>query len=80
MRCLYKCQKMDTGAVNRCAVLGALREEAMATPDREERVKFVPGTKRGKMVRRSPLEISNGPTKDLCRRGVKSVELEEAFP
>ena len=52
MRCLYTCKKKDTGAVDRCAVLCALREEAMATPDREERVKFVPGTKRGKKVRR----------------------------
>ena len=64
MRCLYTCQKEDTGAVNRCAVLGALREEAMATPDREERVKFVPGTKRGKKVRQ---EISNGSTKGWIR-------------
>ena len=51
MRCIYKCEKKATGAVDRCAVLSALRQAAVSTPDKEERVAFVPGTLRGKKVR-----------------------------
>ena len=51
MRCLYTCEKKATGAVDRRAVLKALRQTAMSTPDKEERVEFVPGTVRGKRVR-----------------------------
>ena len=50
MRCLYTCEKKATGAVDRRAVLRALRQAALSTPDEEERVKFVPGTVRGKKV------------------------------
>ena len=50
MRCLYTCEKAATGAVDRYAVLQALRQAAISTPDREERVQFVPGTVRGKKV------------------------------
>ena len=50
MRCLYTCEKAATGAVDRYAVLAALRQAAISTPDREERVEFVPGTVRGKKV------------------------------
>ena len=50
MRCLYTCEKAATGAVDRYAVLQALRQAAISTPDREERVEFVPGTVRGKKV------------------------------
>ena len=51
MRCIYKCEKKATGAVDRCAMLSALRQAAISTPDKEERVRFVPGTVRGKKVR-----------------------------
>ena len=50
MRCLYTCEKAATGAVDRYAVLAALRQAAISTPDRVERVEFVPGTLRGKKV------------------------------
>ena len=50
MRCLYTCDKKATGAMDRCAVLSALRQVALSTPDKEDRVQFVPGTLRGKKV------------------------------
>ena len=59
MRCLYTCEKKATGAVDRCAVLKALRQTAISTPDKEERVEFVPGTVRGKRVRRCGVVLNN---------------------
>ena len=39
-----------TGEVDRDKMLTHLKEEAVAIPDKEERVEFVPGTIRGKQV------------------------------
>ena len=50
MRCLYICEKTVTGEVDRDKMLTHLKEEAVAIPDKEERVAFVPGTIRGKQV------------------------------
>ena len=50
MRCEYSCEKISTGDLNRSAMLKDLQEKAVNTPDKEERVKFVPGTVRGKVV------------------------------
>ena len=50
MRCLYICEKTVTGEVDRDKMLTHLKEEAVAIPDMEERVEFVPGTIRGKQV------------------------------
>ena len=53
MRCIYKCEKQVTGEVDRDKMLTQLKEDAIAIPDREEMVKFVPGTIRGKQVKYS---------------------------
>ena len=50
MRCLYNCEKNITGEVDRDKMLTHLKEEAVAIPDKEERVEFIPGTIRGKQV------------------------------
>ena len=50
MRCIYNCEKGVTGEVDRDKIMTHLKEEAVATPDKEERVKFVAGTIRGKQV------------------------------
>ena len=50
MRCLYNCEKNVTGEVDRDKMLTHLKEEAVAIPDKEEKVLFVPGTIRGKQV------------------------------
>ena len=50
MRCIYNCEKVVTGEVDRDKIMTHLKEEAVATPDKEERVKFVAGTIRGKQV------------------------------
>ena len=51
-RCLYSCGKTSTGDLDRKAMLKDLQVKAVETPDKEEKVKFVPGTVRGKKVRR----------------------------
>ena len=48
MRCIYNCDKSDTGELDRSAMLQSLQEKAVKTPDKEERVRFIPGTIRGK--------------------------------
>ena len=53
MRCLYNCEKNVTGEVDRDKMLTHLKEEAVAIPDKEDRVKFVPGTIRGKQVNKN---------------------------
>ena len=50
MRCMYNCEKNVTGMIDRDKMLTHLKEEAVATPDKEERVQFIPGTIRGKQV------------------------------
>ena len=57
MRCLYNCEKNVTGEVDRDKMLTHLKEEAVAIPDKEDRVKFVPGTIRGKQVNKISLFI-----------------------
>ena len=50
MRCLYSCTKSSTGELDRPAMLAQIREEAAKVPDKKDRVKYVPGTVRGKKV------------------------------
>jgi len=58
MRCAYNCKKEATewgGDSSRDALNLVLREQAMALPDKEDKVKWEPGTKRGKVyVPRQP--------------------------
>ncbi len=49
LRCSYKCPKPPTPKLDRAGLLRRLRTEI--SPDRDERVKFVPGVIRGKKVR-----------------------------
>ena len=48
MRCIYDCGKQGTTEMDREKMVKQLQEEALATPDKEDRVAFVPGTIRGK--------------------------------
>ena len=50
MRCVYVCEKEETGELDRRAMLRDLQDKAGKLPDKEEKVKFVPGTIRGKKV------------------------------
>ena len=50
MRCMYNCELETTGKLDRGAMLRDLQRQASNIPDKEERVKFVPGTIRGKKV------------------------------
>ena len=47
-RCLYSCGKESTGDLDRGGLLRDLQTKAVETPDLEEKVKFIPGTVRGK--------------------------------
>jgi len=49
MRCAYKCNKTATGEVNRDMLLNDLKDQALAIPDKEEKLKWEAGTKRGKI-------------------------------
>jgi len=48
MRCNYKCQKDDTGELNRDGLMDHITQQAINEPDREELVPFEPGKIRGK--------------------------------
>lgn len=49
MRCAYKCHKQPTGEVSRDKLLEDLKIQALALPDKEEKVKWEAGVKRGKV-------------------------------
>ena len=52
MRCAYRCDKEATvwkGDESREALAQGLKEQALSLPDKEEAVKWVPGTVRGKV-------------------------------
>merc|ERR1712114_13369 len=49
VRTAYRCEKEATGELNRDSLINCINEIALNTPDKEERVKFEPGIKRGKV-------------------------------
>ena len=48
-RTAYRCEKEPTGELNRDTLINYINEIALNTPDKEEKVKFEPGVKRGKV-------------------------------
>ena len=46
---LYRCEKDPTGELNRDSLINHINEVALNTPDKEEKVKFEAGMKRGKV-------------------------------
>merc|ERR1711872_688224 len=48
VRTAYRCEKEPTGDLNRDSLINCINEIALNTPDKEEKVKFEPGIKRGK--------------------------------
>ncbi len=48
MRCNYKCEKKDTGPLNRQKLLDFINDQALNTPDIPDVVPYVAGTVRGK--------------------------------
>jgi len=49
VRTAYRCEKEATGDLNRDSLINCINEIALNTPDKEEKVKFEAGTKRGKV-------------------------------
>merc|ERR1711926_61585 len=49
VRTAYRCEKEPTGDLNRDSLINCINEIALNTPDKEEKVKFEPGVKRGKV-------------------------------
>merc|ERR1711890_197847 len=49
VRTAYRCEKEATGELNRDSLINCINEIALNTPDKEEKVKFEPGIKRGKV-------------------------------
>merc|ERR1712002_676109 len=48
VRTAYRCEKDPTGDLNRDSLIDCINEIALNTPDKEEKVKYEPGVKRGK--------------------------------
>ena len=48
MRTAYRCEKQPTGGLNRDSLINHINEEGINAPDKEEKVPFVLGEKRGK--------------------------------
>merc|ERR1719268_448335 len=48
VRTAYRCEKDPTGDLNRDSLINCINEIALNTPDKEEKVKYEPGVKRGK--------------------------------
>merc|ERR1712080_604659 len=48
VRTAYRCEKEPTGDLNGDSLINCINEIALNTPDKEEKVKFEPGIKRGK--------------------------------
>ena len=49
MRTAYRCEKQPTGGLNRDSLINYINEEGIKAPDKEERVPFELGKKRGKV-------------------------------
>merc|ERR1712212_477462 len=49
VRTAYRCEKDPTGDLNRDSLINHINEVALNTPDKEEKVKFEAGVKRGKV-------------------------------
>merc|ERR1712142_250157 len=49
VRTAYRCEKEATGDLNRDSLINCINEIALNTPDKEEKVKFEAGVKRGKV-------------------------------
>lgn len=49
VRTAYRCEKEPTGDLNRDSLINCINEIALNTPDKDEKVKFEPGIKRGKV-------------------------------
>merc|ERR1712223_1154609 len=49
VRTAYRCEKEPTGELNRDSLINSINEVALNTPDKEEKVKFEAGVKRGKV-------------------------------
>jgi len=49
VRTAYRCEKEPTGDLNRDSLINCINEIALNTPDKEEKVKFEAGVKRGKV-------------------------------
>ena len=48
-RTAYRCEKEPTGELNRDSLINCINEIALNTPDKEEKVKYEAGAKRGKV-------------------------------
>merc|ERR1712002_53727 len=48
VRTAYRCEKEATGELNRDSLINCINEIALNTPDKEEKVKYEAGVKRGK--------------------------------
>ena len=77
MRCVYNCEKEVTGEMNRNKMIKQLQEVALATPDKEEQVKFVPGTIRGKVYVPKSDEDSQNSSKDSDGEGISESRMPE---
>merc|ERR1712168_1785178 len=49
VRTAYRCEKEPTGELNRDSLINCINEIALNTPDKEEKLKFEAGVKRGKV-------------------------------
>jgi len=49
VRTAYRCEKPPTGELNRDSLINSINEIALNTPDKEEKVKYEAGVKRGKV-------------------------------
>merc|ERR1711902_197597 len=49
VRTAYRCEKEPTGELNRDSLINCINEIALNTPDKEEKVKYEAGVKRGKV-------------------------------
>merc|ERR1712066_681878 len=49
VRTAYRCEKEPTGDLNRDSLINCINEIALNTPDKEEKVKYEAGVKRGKI-------------------------------
>merc|ERR1719153_1352088 len=49
VRTAYRCEKEATGELNRDSLINCINEIALNTPDKEEKVKYEAGVKRGKV-------------------------------
>jgi len=49
VRTAYRCEKEATGDLNRDSLINCINEIALNTPDKDEKVKYEPGIKRGKV-------------------------------